>query len=494
MKEGTYYRIFAPLYSHEKEDIMFIWMNYIMEDVYLRRTKIEDYCRNNRTDILSALFYIYSDIQYKYLCRNNPMDYNTGYRNFYECYYSFYTLKQHFEDFLRGENVEITEIQQNSINKMIEKLEKDLYYSNSEALKDGFIDFENAGISSISKYEVNSDCNYLSIIIKEMIDERRSDPTQFRDPIVLEEAIVIFMSDLEEQMYIPYDKTEDIESSKKEEIKIPSLKSLLNLINSENHFSVEVIYAIVSNLTKDSSIVLMNSLIDETKNHINDRIINYICKETDIDQDKNNLFFQDFDEVFQEGIDNYFDLGLFDNNNLKLKKLFSKDEFRQLKFILDRLREIRDEKDGVKKKESTTLSNDSSNQNTQIQPNINNETYKEKQTHNIQKNKEEPKTEDKFDYESMVDILSPFISGGTIPIYKSIVEKKVLPKDSQSLRMKDNNKANIVRFADCFGIRISEINRIFNIKVKSNNRPKEYVNDFFRVLKGLNPDFSPPQK
>lgn len=219
MKEGTYYRIFAPLYSHEKEDIMLIWMSYIMEDVYLRRTKIEDYCRNNRTDILSALFYIYSDIEYKYLCRNNPMDYNTGYRNFYESYYSFYTLKQHFEDFLRGENVEITEIQQNSINKMIEKLEKDLYYSNSEALKDGFIDFENAGISSISKYEVNSDCNYLSIIIKEMIDERRSDPTQFRDPIVLEEAIVIFMSDLEEQMYIPYDKTEDIESSKKEEKK-----------------------------------------------------------------------------------------------------------------------------------------------------------------------------------------------------------------------------------------------------------------------------------
>ena len=50
-----------------------------------------------------------------------------------------------------------------------------------------------------------------------MIDERRSDPTQFRDPIVLEEEIVIFMSDLEEQMYIPYYNTEDIESSKKEE-------------------------------------------------------------------------------------------------------------------------------------------------------------------------------------------------------------------------------------------------------------------------------------
>lgn len=347
MEEGTYYRISAPLSSREKEDIMFIWMDNIMEDVYIRRTKIEDYCRNNKKDVLSALFYIYSDIQHTYLCRNNPMNYNTGYRNFYECYYSSYSLKKHFEDFLRGENEELTEIQQNNINKMFEKLEKDLYYSNSDALKDGFIDFEKAEILSISKHEVNSDCNYLSIIIKEMIDERRRDSTQFRDPIVLEEEIAIFMSDLEEQMYIPYDKMEDIESSKKEEIEIPSLRSLLNLINSENHFSVEVINAIVSNLTKDYSILLIDELVIDTKKCIHDSITYYFNRQNHKSEEENNLFYEDFDEVFQKGIDDYFNDGFFDNCNLKLRKLFSKDEFRQLKFILDRLREIRDERSNI---------------------------------------------------------------------------------------------------------------------------------------------------
>lgn len=102
-------------------------------------------------------------------------------------------------------------------------------------------------------------------------------------------------------------------------------------------------------------------------------------------------------------------------------------------------------------------------------------------------------TNDKYDYELMTDKLRNYIPNATASIYRSIIEYHVLPEDKK-LTMSNNNKANIIRFADCFGIRISEINRIFNIKVKSNNRPKEYVNDFFRVLKGLNPAFSPPQK
>lgn len=103
-------------------------------------------------------------------------------------------------------------------------------------------------------------------------------------------------------------------------------------------------------------------------------------------------------------------------------------------------------------------------------------------------------TNDKYNYELMYVKLNTYILNATASIYRSIIESQVLPRDTQRLTMLNNNKANIIRFADCFGIRISEINRIFNIKVKSNNRPKEYVNDFFRVLKGLNSDFSPPQK
>lgn len=101
---------------------------------------------------------------------------------------------------------------------------------------------------------------------------------------------------------------------------------------------------------------------------------------------------------------------------------------------------------------------------------------------------------DKYDYELMTDKLRVYIPNATASIYRSIIEYHVFPKDTQRLTMLNDNKANIIRFADCFGIRISEINSIFDIKVKSNNRPKEYVNDFFRALKKLNSDFSPPQK
>lgn len=102
-------------------------------------------------------------------------------------------------------------------------------------------------------------------------------------------------------------------------------------------------------------------------------------------------------------------------------------------------------------------------------------------------------TNDKYDYELMTDKLRVYIPNATASIYRSIIESKVLPRDTQRLTMLNDNKANIIRFADCFGIRISEINSIFDIKVKSNNRPKEYVNDFFHVLQKLNSKFKAPK-
>lgn len=102
-------------------------------------------------------------------------------------------------------------------------------------------------------------------------------------------------------------------------------------------------------------------------------------------------------------------------------------------------------------------------------------------------------TNDKYDYELMTDKLNTYIPNATASIYRSIIEYHVFPKDTQRLTMLNNNKANIIRFADCFGIRISEINRIFDIEVKSNNRPKEYVNDFFHVLQGFNSNFKAPK-
>ncbi len=97
---------------------------------------------------------------------------------------------------------------------------------------------------------------------------------------------------------------------------------------------------------------------------------------------------------------------------------------------------------------------------------------------------------DKFDYKLMTELLHPYILNGTEEIYRSVIEKHVLPLNAQTLRMKDDKKSDIVRFADCFDIPISKINKIFDIKVASNDRPKALVNDFYRKLKEINPLFN----
>ena len=60
--------------------------------------------------------------------------------------------------------------------------------------------------------------------------------------------------------------------------------------------------------------------------------------------------------------------------------------------------------------------------------------------------------------------------------------------------MKKRNKADIYRFANCFGITISKINKVFDEQILSKNKPDSFINPFFHVLKEINPDFNPPKK
>lgn len=109
---------------------------------------------------------------------------------------------------------------------------------------------------------------------------------------------------------------------------------------------------------------------------------------------------------------------------------------------------------------------------------------------NISNNVERNRNDDKFNYKLMHDLLYSYIPNGTEEIYRSVIEKHVLPLKAQTLRMKDDKKSDIVRFADCFKISIREINMIFDIKVKANDRPKNNVNNFYRLLRQINPDFT----
>jgi hypothetical protein len=101
---------------------------------------------------------------------------------------------------------------------------------------------------------------------------------------------------------------------------------------------------------------------------------------------------------------------------------------------------------------------------------------------------------DKYNYKEMKEKLEPYISGGSESVYKSVVEKHVLPKDSPTLRMENGKKADIYRFRKCFDIPIPQINKIFDIKIDYNNEPDDFVNPFFHILKEINPNFIPKRK
>lgn len=101
---------------------------------------------------------------------------------------------------------------------------------------------------------------------------------------------------------------------------------------------------------------------------------------------------------------------------------------------------------------------------------------------------------DKYNYDFIREKLELFISGGSASVYKSVIEQQVLPKDAATLRMKNRNKADIYRFANCFGITISKINKVFDEQILSKNKPDSFINPFFHVLKEINPDFNPPKK
>ena len=385
-EENLYYKLFTPLSNKQKEDVFQLWMNNIEEDIIIRKQAIKEYCDNNKCDFMMSLYYIFQNIENKYLCYYNIDQYEKEYKYYdYESLSSF--LRKRIVDFLNSGS-SLNNEQMVFLNEMLDIIKTKKYYDLSIANTNNHFDFIDLYIDSISCIGVEDDEKDLESQINALSKFRRKNPEEFiNNPLNVpyEISYYYFYPEIEKNMYYKIPNSQEsyllyLEKKEKNNHNFTNFQSIFEVISDNGTIRIEYLNELITNLSKDYSIVLIEGLIDETKNHINDRIIKYICKETGRNQEKDDLFFQDFDEVFQEGIDNYFDLGIFDNNNLKLKKLFSKDEFRQYKFILDRLREIRNEKDGVKNKERPILSNESTNQNGLNQLQTNKEYTKEKQT------------------------------------------------------------------------------------------------------------------
>lgn len=97
-------------------------------------------------------------------------------------------------------------------------------------------------------------------------------------------------------------------------------------------------------------------------------------------------------------------------------------------------------------------------------------------------------TEDKYDYEEMVKNFEKYILGGTAEIYKYIIENKKYPEITtwQTLKMISEKKSDIIRFADCFEIKLKNASKIFGVKVEDKNRNKIPNTDFMGLLRKYN--------
>lgn len=244
--------------------------------------------------------------------------------------------------------------------------------------------------------------------------------------------------------------------------------------------------------TNDCDIVLA---IDYIISQIKDKVFLFYNSKASYVSDKDNgetcttdlenLLYSDF---FREGIVNYYEEYTKQNNHYTLNSKFSNVQLISEKIVkedielLQKLEEFFENLDKEVDNEVDTVDNSKvgfiyANSSKSIEKSENNNT-----TNN--------NSNDKFDYKLMTELLHPYIPNGTEEIYRSVIEKHVLPLNAQTLRMKDDRKSDIVRFADCFDIPISKINKIFDIKVASNDRPKALVNDFYGKLKEINPLFN----
>ena len=358
-EKNHFYPLFEPLEYYQTQDILSIWNNNHTEYIYHKKRFIRDYCEEKECDFLSALKFVYDYIASKYFCC-----YTTKLNQKVFSYTDFSTLrvwlrKKIVNTFNNGRS--LTKEQNKLLNDMLELIEKEKYYDLKIANLNGHCEFIDFDIEFISRIKVEKEEIELVNHINSLLKERRKDCNKYYDNSLnstINNIEYKLLSDLEKQMYLPSDKLEALKAEINDsELKISSLKSLFNIINSETTISVEIIDNIISEITNEYSLVLIKELINDTKQQIKDRITFYIVNQKHKSEEERDMFFENFDDIFQKGHDDYINNEFFDINNLKLTNLFIKDEFRELKFILDRLREIRDEKSGV---ENITISNNTS--------------------------------------------------------------------------------------------------------------------------------------
>lgn len=373
-EKDRYYRLFYPLSYDQEKEILNIWKSNIIKDFYNKNKEINKYCEEKGYDYMMALYSIYKSFPVYYIC--SYFEQNSSSCEIINDYINSFELRNFITNRIKRikiskSNDSFLEDIENKIETMFNVLERENFYGFSQAKEQGFHDFNLININSI--YQNVEEEEILKDIISDEIKKRRANPnvyikkeliTKVREGI---DTIPEYrLTGFEELMYLPYDSNsiddniEPIENEQEEEEKDEryekyDLDNLLYYCYDEfGAFNTEEINVYLEVLTEEYSLIMVEGLIKDTISFINNKIIDHKLhwhKEENwvgvYSEDEVEEFRKELDEEFLEGKINYFDDEIFDNSNKKLKKFFSLEEFWRLKFILDRLREIRDERSNI---------------------------------------------------------------------------------------------------------------------------------------------------
>ena len=297
-EKKQYVRLYNSLKKKQCEDIILMWEKSFLEDYYNRMKEIKLYCKKKDCDFLSALFLIYKNISIPDMC--------------ILCFYDTYIdkvgeMQVTSEDKCEYEYLTIDEIEE-FLQRRLMHVKKTKYpYENKQVFIDRILDsvrekgcfdifsieanYDVAILSNeneffwylyelffeyINRNVVKEDIKNLEMIIKRIIIERQKDTEKLMNNILIkyyefDDNDFSKMSDLEKQMYIPYDTTSKYIPIEKE-VENPSLDNINqdNDIKNSINIDIEAFKAYFKpNLTSESEDSIFNRLITDLKGSLN---------------------------------------------------------------------------------------------------------------------------------------------------------------------------------------------------------------------------------
>lgn len=235
---NLYYKLCTPLKKSQEKEVFEIWIKNIEEDIIIRKQEIEEYCKKETCDFISAIYSVYNKIKDKYLCKSRL----EGEENFFNYEYEYFEES----DLINYIKVRILrKIQPLGLeNKyhaqdIVNILDKNLFYDYKDAYEVGFTDYDYAEVMYITRQQVIDEENDIKFQIINSLDKRLEDHKNYiNNTLITPCKIENFDSlpEIEKKMYIS-NSTVTINNMETPNVEIINNKNIIDsptIVNNNN--------------------------------------------------------------------------------------------------------------------------------------------------------------------------------------------------------------------------------------------------------------------